>query len=95
MDSYNIGNDETIMLDALSEQVERAIMLLDDDVNAEYKQAVAHDASFVKRESPIADYLRCEEYHTLRAANRLAWHWKRRKEYFEDRWLRPMAQVSD
>lgn len=87
-------DNESAVVESLIEQVERALLLLDDDVNEEYKQAMAHDDAFVKRETPIVDYLRCERYHTLKAANRLALHWKRRKEYFGDRWLRPMSQVK-
>ena len=83
------------MLQELTRQVERALALLDSAVTAEYQQAVAYDADLVQRESPIDAFLRCEDLHVLHAATRLALYWKRRKEYFgEDRWLRPMSQVS-
>lgn len=89
-----VGSNEEAMLDLLKAQVDRALRLLDSKTSEEYKQAVAYDVNLVKRESPVEAFLRCEDHHVLKAAHRLAMYWKRRKEYFEDRWLLPMTQVS-
>lgn len=65
------------------------------DVAKEYREAMDHDPDLVNRESPVAHFLRVEDYHPLKAARRLALRWKCRKELFgEDRWLLPMKSTG-
>eukprot|EP00977_Amphora_coffeiformis_P011290 scaffold2719_cov153-Amphora_coffeaeformis.AAC.2 len=87
-----VSNSDTV-IDELIGQVERSMNLLDDNVSQEYQEALRFVPALVERESPIIDFLRTEGFHSLRAANRMALYWKRRREFFgEDRWLKPIDQ---
>ena len=92
MDNFDRNSDA--MIEELVVQVERSLVLLDNDVSKEYQEALKFVPDLVERESPGIDFLRTEGFHSLRAANRIALYWKRRREFFgEDRWLKPMDQV--
>lgn len=80
---------------SLEEQVVRALALLDDDLAAEYRYAVQHVPHLVATESRVEDFLRTEEWHVAKAAQRLALYWKTRQDLFgPDRWWRPLTQTG-
>ena len=95
MESFLGSNKDAIMQD-LEAQVERNLRLfLDPKIGREYAEAVLHAPDLVQRETRVADFLRREDYHTLRACHRIALYWKTRKELFgAERWLRPMTQTA-
>ena len=78
----------------LQTQVERLVALLPEA--SEYRQAAAEAPGLLQQERHlILDMLCAEDYHTLRAAKRLAKYWKTRYQIFgPDRWLLPMTQTG-
>ena len=93
MDSFGIENQEALLQD-LEEQVVRSLQLLDLDVAGEFYEAKSFAPALVERETRAADFLRAEDFHTLRASFRLAMYWKTRKEIFGERWLLPMSMTG-
>ena len=74
-------------------QATRALELLDANLTAEYRQAVAEAPQLVQQETQIIDFLRTDDYNPFKAAVRLANYWKFRKDIFgADRWLLPLKQ---
>jgi hypothetical protein len=83
--------NRNLLLEDLYQQVKKALLLLDDTIVQEYRQAVARVPHLVTRESPVEVFLRAENYHVLLTAKRLALYWKTRKECFgTERWLLPL-----
>ena len=81
-----------ILWQELHQQVERALVLLDEPLVQEYREAFALAPQLVAKESRTADFLRTENYHPLLAAKRLAMYWKTRKQlYGSERWLKPLS----
>lgn len=90
----NFSSKKDAMMEELAGHVKRSLDLLDEDVGRDYHEAVQFAPALVEKESPIIDFLRTEDFHSLRTVNRIALYWKTRRELFgEDRWLRPMNQV--
>ena len=93
MDAF--ANNQEMVLQDLLQRVESALRLLNPDVTREYREAVQFAPALVRQESRVMDFLRTEDYHTLRAATRIALYWKARKEFFgSDRWLRPHSMTG-
>ena len=53
----------------------------------EYEQAHDIVPAVVALETPFLPFLRTEDFHPARAAQRLALYWKKRKKFFGERWL--------
>eukprot|EP00977_Amphora_coffeiformis_P029936 scaffold43627_cov176-Amphora_coffeaeformis.AAC.1 len=68
--------------------------MLDLNVAGEYYEAKCFAPDLADREARAADFLRAEDFHTLRASYRLAMYWKTRKEIFGERWLLPMSMTG-
>lgn len=87
-------NAADTMFRDLQAQVQQMVQVLDQA--HDLREALHEAPALVRRETPVEAFLRCEEYHTVRAADRMARYWKVRRQYLGDeRWLRPMTQVSD
>jgi hypothetical protein len=78
----------------LEQQVEAVMHELDPNLVGEYFNACEIVPNLVRTESRITDFLRTEQQHVQKAAERLARYWKVRKENFGDRWLLPMNQTG-
>lgn len=69
------------------EQVEEALQMADSKLTQEYFRAKEVVPSLVRNETRIQDFLSVENNDPVKAAERLARHWKTRKLLFGDRWL--------
>jgi hypothetical protein len=83
-------------LAALEQAVYQSLAALDRAERREYDEAIAQaPLNLVRQEAPVEDFLWTENYHTDRAALRLARYWKARKHVFgADRWLLPLVQTG-
>lgn len=68
---------------------------VDEDIRHEYEEALRRAPQLVSEESPFLIFLQTAEYNPQRAAERLAFFWKYRKNWFGDRWLLPLDQTGD
>ena len=94
METAFSDNRKAFVAEALK-QMNRALLLLNDNVAKEFRYALHNVPELVQRESQSIDFLRTEDYHPFKAANRLALYWKTRREVFGDeRWLLPMTQTG-
>ena len=75
-------------------QVEEAIENMPADQKEAYLQALEVCPELVQHESPSLWFLRYDHYDSWKAAERLAYYWKRRVEIFGDRAFRPMSQTG-
>lgn len=71
----------------LEEQVEEALQSLDSHLTRDYYRAKEVVPNLVRTETKVSDYLRTEYDDPIKAAARLARHWKTRKLFYGDRWL--------
>eukprot|EP00977_Amphora_coffeiformis_P001630 scaffold310_cov168-Amphora_coffeaeformis.AAC.25 len=88
------GRNKEAITQSLIEQVESTAELLHPDHAKEYLEAVSLAPALVKKESKVAAFLLVENFHTVRAANRLVSYWKSRKHFFGERWLLEMNQTG-
>ena len=88
------GSNKEAVIQSLAEQVERTAQLLDSNTASEYLEALSLAPALVKRESRISSFLRVENFHTIRAANKLVSYWRSRKHFFGERWLLEMNQTG-
>lgn len=68
-----------------------ALANLDSGLRGPYWEAWDLEPELVQQESPKIDFLRTEDFDVVKAATRLAWYWKYRKQLFGNRWLLPMT----
>ena len=71
-----------------------ALDRLDKSLIKEYRTAVETVPDIVEEETPNISFLRTEGYNPTKAAERLAWYWKFRKDVFGERWLLRMTQTG-
>lgn len=74
--------------------MKRTMLSLDDGLSQEYREAMRFAPRLVEKECRIIDFLRTDDYHTQKAACRVANYWKLRKDTYQERWLHPMEQTS-
>ena len=89
LEGYTKNRD--LLWEDLHQQVSRALLLLDEDLVQEYRQAAAAVPHLLAREAPVDVFLKAENYHPLLAAKRMAAYWRvRRKLFGPKRWLLPL-----
>lgn len=94
MNESLFGPNKYELFRMLEEQVYESLYLLEDEVISEIQEALWFAPTLVLRETRAIDFLRTEDFHTLKAARRMALYWQLRKELFEDRWLLPLNQTG-
>lgn len=85
MESFTENQPQLIQ--ALIQQMKTTMFLMDAADVHEYCEALELAPGLVELESNYSAFLRTEDWHILKAAQRLARYWKFRKELFRDRWL--------
>ena len=75
--------------------LEEAINLMEDDEKKDYLEAKRVVPNLILTESNPLWFIRCEKWNTWAAARRVAFYWKKRKEYFGSRAHLPMNQSGE